>query len=85
MNHVTTASFWLAYNALPEVVRRQADRDHELLEQDPQHPSLHLKKAGRFWSVRAGMGHRALAVKDGENFVWFWIGRHDEYERLIKR
>jgi len=27
---------------------------------------------------------RALAVQDGEGFVWFWIGDHREYERLIR-
>ena len=26
----------------------------------------------------------ALAAFDGTTFVWFWIGRHDEYERLLR-
>jgi hypothetical protein len=29
------------------------------------------------------MSHRALAVKDGDDFIWVWIGQHDEYDRLI--
>jgi hypothetical protein len=24
-----------------------------------------------------------LAVQEGEDLVWFWIGGHDEYDRLI--
>jgi hypothetical protein len=45
----------------------------------------HFKKVGKLWSVRAGPHHRALAVEDGVDFIWVWIGPHDEYERLIKQ
>ena len=24
-----------------------------------------------------------LAVREGNIFTWFWIGPHDEYERII--
>jgi len=24
-----------------------------------------------------------LAVPDGRDYIWVWIGTHDEYERLI--
>ncbi|MDI6795106.1 MAG: hypothetical protein QME81_19945 [bacterium] len=51
---------------------------------DPWHPSLHFKKVGKLWSVRADISHRALAVEDGEDFIWSWIGTHDEYERMIR-
>ncbi len=44
---------------------------------------LHFKEVGKFWSVRAGIGYRALAVKDQDNFIWVWIGPHGEYDRLI--
>jgi hypothetical protein len=56
-----------------------------LLKADPQHPSLHFKNVGRFWSARVDARYRALAVRDGEDLVWFWIGDHDSYERLIRR
>jgi hypothetical protein len=39
------------------------------------------------WGVlvsRVGIHHRALAIEDGEDFIWVWVGAHDEYERLIK-
>jgi hypothetical protein len=26
---------------------------------------------------------RALAVAIGEDYVWFWIGRHKEYDRIV--
>jgi len=37
-----------------------------------------------FWSIRAGMNYRGLAVEDGSDFIWIWIGTYDEYERMIK-
>ena len=27
---------------------------------------------------------RALAVREGNVFTWFWIGSHDEYEQILK-
>jgi hypothetical protein len=44
-------------------VQGQADRAYQQLKADPSHPSLHRKRIGRFWSVRVGLRHRALAVE----------------------
>jgi hypothetical protein len=59
-------------------------KNFELLKTNPMHPSLHFKKVGKLWSVRVGINHRALAVEDGDDFIWVWIGTHSEYERMIK-
>ena len=85
MRHQASARFWRLYEALPQAVREQADKSFGLLKTDPQHPSLHFKNVGRFWSARVDARYRALAVRDGEDLVWFWIGDHDSYERLIRR
>jgi hypothetical protein len=69
---------------LPAEVRRLADANFELLKSDPLHPSLHFKHVGRYWSVRVGLHHRALAVEADDGVLWFWIGQHGEYDRLIK-
>ena len=81
--HRTTPKFWRCYSTLPPEVRQAADRCYALLETDPSHPSLHFKKVGRYWSVRAGGSHRALGLEIDEGVLWFWIGTHDEYERII--
>ena len=83
MIHRTTTRFWQTYHALPEALQRVADANYALLKADPRHPSLHFKQVGRFWSVRVGIHFRALAVQQGEDVVWFWIGPHAEYDRLI--
>jgi len=83
--HCTTEGFWECYWSLPDDVRDLADRNFEILKENPRHPSLQFKKVGKFWSARVGLAHRALAVKDDQDFIWVWIGTHDEYERMIKR
>jgi len=82
--HRASARFWDAYNKLSSDVQAQADKQFELLKKDPRHPSLQFKKVGKIWSARVNLAVRALAAEDGETFVWFWIGDHREYERLIR-
>ena len=36
------------------------------------------------WSVRVGLHYRALGVSAPDGIVWFWLGSHTEYERLIR-
>ena len=83
MKHRANPKFWHFYNKLPSDIQRLADESYDLLRKAPFHPSLHFKKVGRFWSVRVGIYYRAVAVQKDSYIVWFWIGRHDEYERLI--
>jgi hypothetical protein len=84
MTHHATADFWDCYNRLPEAIRELADANYELLKSDPRHPSLHFKRVGKLWSVRVGIGFRALAVEGDEGPLWFWSGSHAEDDRLIK-
>jgi hypothetical protein len=81
--HRTTPQFWDRFDNLPESVQSLARKNFALLKQNSAHPSLHFKKVGGYWSARVGLNHRALAVEDGADFVWVWIGNHDEYDRLI--
>lgn len=85
MQNRRNAEFRSLYAALPQDIRALADKQYELLKQDRRHPSLHFKKIGGYWSVRVGRSHRALAIEvEAGVFVWFWIGPHDEYERVIR-
>ena len=83
--HRTTNRFWKYLENLPEHVQKISKKNFELLKINSSHPSLHFKKVGKFWSVRVGTNHRALAVEDGEDFIWIWVGMHNEYERLINK
>jgi hypothetical protein len=84
MKHFASRAFWEAYAGLPEQVRALADKTYVLLKENPQHPSLHFKKVGRFWSVRVGLRYRALAVEADGNLIWFWIGSHTDYDALVR-
>lgn len=85
MRHRATPRFWRAYRGLPRKVRELADRSYQLLKDNPSHPSLHFKKIGRFWSVRVGLHHRAIAVEATADLVWFWIGSHADYDKLLAK
>jgi tRNA(Met) C34 N-acetyltransferase TmcA len=83
VKHFASTQFWQHYRQLPSDVRRLADRNFQLLKADSKHPSLHLKKIGRLWSVRVGAHYRALGLDKPEGIVWFWIGSHADYDKLI--
>ena len=81
--HRTTSRFWSSFAKLSENAQDLARKNFALLKEDPRHPSLHFKKIGKFRSARVGLAHRALAVEDGGDFIWVWIGTHDEYQRMV--
>jgi hypothetical protein len=85
VKHFASRDFWQCYHRLPRSIQRLADRCFRLLKRDAGHPSLRLKKVGRYWSVRVGMNWRALAVEQDEGLVWFWIGSHAEYDHIVSR
>ena len=82
----TTERFRKALAALPEHVRAQARLAYRLFQQNPWHPSLQFKQVHPtqpIFSARVGLGYRALGVREGEEIIWFWIGSHPEYDRMI--
>lgn len=84
LKHKALPEFWHHYRQLPPETQSLADKNFELLKANPRHPSLHFKRIGELWSVRVGLHHRALALDDSpDGVVWFWIGHHDEYDRLL--
>ena len=84
MRHFASPAFWNCRRNLPASIQQLADKNFKLLKSEPRHSSLHLKRVGKYWSVRVGLRHRALAVEMEEGLLWFWIGTHAEYDKLIK-
>ena len=82
-----TRRFWAAYRALPEPVKGAARKAYQIFRENPNHPSLQFKRIhGRepVYSVRVTLGYRALALVENDEAIWFWIGSHAEYDRLLK-
>ena len=83
IRHFASPSFWACYEKLPSSIQRLADKNFEILKDNPEHPSLCMKKASNYWSVRVGIKYRALVIGVEEGLVWFWVGTHAEYDKLI--
>ncbi len=77
------------FTRLPKHVQKLANENYLLWRADPFHPSLEFKRVNRklpIWSVRVGIHHRAVAIKPNEeSIVWFFIGSHAEYDKLLQR
>ena len=69
LKHYANPTFWEKYKELPENIKKLANRNFELLKKNPYHPSLHLKKVGRYWSVRGGKKYRAIGIEIGEGII----------------
>jgi len=83
VNSRATSAFWAHYHSLPPDIRRLADKAYRNWRDNHWHPSLHFKKVGNFWVARVSHDYRALGVESAGTLVWFWIGPHKDYERLI--
>ncbi len=84
MKHFASSTFWDCYQILPQSIQELADSNFALLKNNPSHPSLHFKKTGKYRSVRIGMHYRELAVEIPVGLLWFWIGSHADYDKMIE-
>ncbi len=83
MRSRASARFWRLYHQLSPEIRRLADKNYRLWVADHWHPSLHFKKAGKYWVARVSENYRAVGIEAEGTIVWFWIGPHSDYERLL--
>jgi len=82
---VPVPPFWKLYSALPVEIQRLADKQFALFLQDRNHPSLRFARKGEVYTVRIGRSYRAIARFRSEAYFWFWIGSHEEYNKLLGR
>lgn len=74
------------YRELPKYVQAAARRAYRLFQQNPSHPGLNFKKIDEqdsIYSARVGIHYRALGRSTGDDVIWFWIGPHSEYDKLV--
>jgi hypothetical protein len=84
----TTARFRQAFRKLPGHIQRKAREAYRLFKQNPYHPSLRLKQVHPtrpIYSVRVGMSYRALGTRSDDEIIWFWIGTHGDYDKLVSQ
>ena len=88
MTSSTTEQFRTLFTGLPADVQKQARSKFSMWLDNPHHPSLHFKKVSPnepVWSVRINRSYRALGIREEDHIEWFWIGDHDEYDRVLSR
>jgi hypothetical protein len=81
----TNRNFWICFKRLPIAIQRLAVEKFHYWLRDPFHTSLRFKELSPgLWSVRINRDYRALARKRRDLVVWFWIGSHKDYDRLVQ-
>jgi len=88
MNSVTTLKFRKAFRRLPKSTQERAQAAYILWAENPHHPGLHYKRihaTDSIFSVRIGIGYRALGVRDNDIMIWFWIGSRQSYSEMIRQ
>ena len=84
MQSITTSRFRLAFARLPKNQQEATRQAYKQLKKDMAHPSLHFKLIrNNIYSARVSIKYRALAVKQDDTYVWFWVGSHADYDQLI--
>ena len=84
MKSRASSRFWRCYHRLPTEIQELAAKQYRQWLQDPAHRSLQFKKVKGYWSARVTDDYRALGILEGDTVIWFWIGTHHQYERLLR-
>ncbi|MDJ0795690.1 MAG: hypothetical protein QNJ51_02445 [Calothrix sp. MO_167.B12] len=83
-----TTRFRQAFGDLPEQVQQQTREAYRQFKQNPYHPSLRFKKVHPelpIYSARISKSYRAVGNLDGDTIIWFWVGSHAEYDKLLNQ
>ncbi len=80
-------SFRRDFKKLPQEIQARARTAYTQFQADASHPSLQFKRlrtALPLWSVRITGSYRAVGIrKNNDEIVWFFIGTHADYDRLL--
>lgn len=86
MKSRTSAGFRRLFSELPKPVQDHAREAYGRFLANPSHPGLRFKRVHPtlpIYSARVGGGYRAVGALSGDEIVWYWIGPHSEYEKLL--
>lgn len=83
-----TAQFRKLFADLPAPVQEQTRAAYRQFQKEPSYPSLRFKKAHPelpIYSARISKSYRAVDQLDGDTVIWFWVGSHADYDRLLEQ
>ena len=75
-----------ALRKLDPATRSKARRAYRLFKDNPRHGSLRFRRVRgtrNHYSARIDDDYRVLGLVQGNVITWYWVGPHDEYERMI--
>jgi mRNA-degrading endonuclease RelE of RelBE toxin-antitoxin system len=84
----TTQRFRQLLADLPKEIQKQAREAYNQFEHNPCHPGLNFKRIHSrrpIYAVRISRDYRALGIQENVEIVWFWIGSHSDYDKLLKQ
>ena len=89
MDSITVKPFWKLFANLPLEIKNLSKDTYKNWKEYPSHPSIHFEKIKSIkkynaYSVRIGLNYRALCYVENNTAYWFWIGSHEEYNKIIK-
>jgi hypothetical protein len=87
MDSTASQEFWRLFEQLPQNIQKQAREAFVQFKQDAFGSGLNLElvnKKQQLWSVRVTGGYRAIGRRNNDKIRWIWIGKHDEYEFMIR-
>ena len=88
MKSRTTAQYRQAFAGLPAQVQEQARQAYRQFQENPAHPSLRFKRVHPelpIYSARISKNYRAVGQLDGDTVIWFWVGSHADYNKLLSQ
>ncbi|WP_397197122.1 hypothetical protein [Nodosilinea sp. LEGE 07298] len=86
MKSRTTIQFRKLFANLPNQVQQQTRSAYRHFQKDPSYPSLRFKKVHPdlpIYSARINKNYRVVGQLEGDTVIWFWVGSHAEYDRLL--
>jgi len=88
VNSYLSEDFIKFFGKLPKKVQERAKNSYRKWKENPSHPGIQFKKVHPIkpvYSVRVSLGWRALGYKEGDKMLWFWIGSHESYNKLVSQ
>ena len=88
MTSRTTKRFRKLLGELPPHVQKQAREAYLTWARDPWQPQLQFKQIHTtrpIFSARIGRDWRAVCIRTGDSAIWYFIGSHADYDKLIKQ
>ncbi|GAX61421.1 superfamily I DNA and RNA helicase [Candidatus Scalindua japonica] len=84
----TTKRFRKLLTELPNEIQKKAKETYTHFKKNPYHPGLYFKRVHStkpIYSARISINYRAVGIQQGREIVWFWVGTHTDYEKLLNK